>query len=135
MKRTSRVIFNDWDENEINLTPMLDVVFIMLIFFVVTATFIRETGLQADRSAEPLMSQPVSEAILIKIDAADQPSVAGRAVDRRSMRAHIERLHAENPDWPVVIEPHPASTTEMLVAALDAAQMSRIANISIADAE
>jgi biopolymer transport protein ExbD len=135
MGKNMRVSSDDRDENEIDLTPMLDVVFIMLIFFIVTATFIRETGLEANRSAEPLMVQPISEAILITIDADDKLSIAGQAVDPRSMRAHIERLHAENSDWPVVIDPNPASTTKMLVAAMDAARASDIPNISIAGSD
>lgn len=135
MRKAMRVSSDDRDDNEISLTPMLDVVFIMLIFFVVTATFIRETGLEADRSTESLKNQPASEAILITIDAGDKLRIADRTVDPRAMRAHIERLHAENPDWPVVINPDRGSTAKMLVAAMDAARMSDIVNISIAGAE
>ena len=114
------------DESEVNLTPMLDVVFIMLIFFIVTATFIRETGLVANRSANVHALQPESEAILIVIDDRDEVWVDGKLVDPRAVRAHIQSLHAANPDWPVVIEPRPSSTTRMLVAAMDAATLDAI---------
>ena len=135
MRKVAHIASDDRDENEINLTPMLDVVFIMLIFFIVTATFIRETGLEANRAAEPLEVRPESEAILITIDSSDEIWVDGLNVDPRSMRAHIERLHMANPDWPVVIEPLPASTTKMLVAALDAARKSNVMSVSIAGGE
>jgi biopolymer transport protein ExbD len=85
------------DENEINLTPMLDVVFIMLIFFIVTATFIREIGLDVNR---PDQDQPqvIQErgAILVIIDENDAIWIDGRTVDPRAVRANIERMHAEN---------------------------------------
>jgi biopolymer transport protein ExbD len=132
MKRFKTQVADNRDDNEINLTPMLDVVFIMLIFFIVTASFIRESGLDVNRSDAPPQVQPETKAILITIDDDDQIRIEGHAVDRRAVRAHIVRLHAENPDYPVVIEPGKSSTTRMLVAVLDAARAGKIDNISIA---
>jgi biopolymer transport protein ExbD len=119
-------------EDEINLTPLLDVVFIMLIFFIVTATFFRETGLDANHSEAARSQESASEAMLITIDANDDIWVEGRIVDRRAVRAHMVRLHAANPEWPIVVEPNKLSTTKMLVAVLDAARASRIENVTIA---
>jgi biopolymer transport protein ExbD len=122
------------DENEINLTPMLDVVFIMLIFFIVTASFIRETGIDANR---PDQDQPQvvqeSGAILVIIDNQDQIWVDNQVVDRSAVRAHIERMHAENPDRPVVIQIGPNSTTNTLVGVMDASRSAGVYNISLAE--
>jgi len=131
MTRLNAATLDDQDD-QINLTPLLDVVFIILIFFIVTASFIRESGLEVNRSDDTLALQPTAEAILVSIDANDDIWIEGQVVDRRAVRAHIVRLHSVNPDWPVVIEPQNASTTELLVAVLDAAKASGIENISIA---
>ncbi len=121
------------DENEINLTPMLDVVFIMLIFFIVTATFIRETGIDVNR---PEQDQPqvVQEdgAILVIIDSTDDIWIDNRIVDARAVRANVERLHAEDPERPLVIQAAMASSAETLVGIMDAARQASVFNISIA---
>ncbi len=121
------------DEAEINLTPMLDVVFIMLIFFIVTASFIRETGLDVNR---PEQDQPqvVQEegAILVIIDSTDDIWIDRRIIDPRAVRANVERLHAEDPDRPVVIQAANASSAQMLVTIMDAARQANVFNISIA---
>ena len=124
------------EESEINLTPMLDVVFIMLIFFIVTATFIRETGLDVTRP-EQSQAQVVEEegAILIIVDSTDDIWIDGRVVDPRAVRANIERLHAEDPDRPVVIQTSNTSTAETLVTVMNASREADVYNISIASAE
>ena len=132
MRKFNRPGPDDRDQNEINLTPMLDVVFIMLIFFIVTATFLRESGLPAYRSNEAREEVPESEAILITIDAGDEIRVDGQLVDARAVRAHLERLHAANPEWPLIIEPKGGSTARMLVAAIDAARLTEIDDVTIA---
>ena len=121
------------DEAEINLTPMLDVVFIMLIFFIVTATFIRETGLDVNRPDQD-QAQVVQEegAILVIIDSTDDIWIDRRVVDPRAVRANVERLHAEDPDRPVVIQAANASSAQMLVTIMDAARQANVFNISIA---
>jgi biopolymer transport protein ExbD len=126
-------IKSEQDENEINLTPMLDVVFIMLIFFIVTATFIRETGLEVNRP-EDNQAQVVEEdgAILVIIDSTDDIWIDNRIVDGRAVRANVERLHAEDPERPVVIQTANASSAETLVTVMDAARQASITNISIA---
>jgi biopolymer transport protein ExbD len=126
-------IKTEQDEAEINLTPMLDVVFIMLIFFIVTATFIRETGLDVNRPDQD-QAQVVQEegAILVIIDATDDIWIDRRIVDPRAVRANVERLHAEDPDRPVVIQAADASSAETLVTVMDAARQANVFNISIA---
>ncbi len=126
-------IKTEQDEAEINLTPMLDVVFIMLIFFIVTAMFIRETGLDVNRPDQD-QAQVVQEegAILIIIDSTDDIWIDRRVIDPRAVRANIERLHAEDPERPVVIQAANASSANTLVTIMDAARQANVFNISIA---
>ncbi|MDH3350998.1 MAG: biopolymer transporter ExbD [Gammaproteobacteria bacterium] len=122
------------EENEINLTPMLDVVFIMLIFFIVTASFIKEAGLDVNRPDAPVTETKPEEAnILVAISATDEIWIDRRLIDPRAVRANIERLHAENPKGSVVIQANKKSTNKMLVTVMDAARQAGVYNISIAD--
>ena len=122
------------EDNEINLTPMLDVVFIMLIFFIVTASFIKEAGIDVNRPDAPVTeSQPEEANILVVVDANDDIYIDRRHIDPRAVRANIERLHAENPNGSVVIQPHTRSTNKMLVAIMDASREAGVYSISIAD--
>jgi biopolymer transport protein ExbD len=122
----------DEDDNEINLTPMLDVVFIMLIFFIVTASFIKEAGIDVNRPDAPT-SQSVEDAnILIAISANDEIWIDRRLIDPRAVRANIERLHAENPKGSIVIQADKKSTNEMLVVVMDASRAAGVFNVSIA---
>ena len=124
----------DEEENEINLTPMLDVVFIMLIFFIVTASFIKEAGLDVNRPDAPVtQSEPEESNILVMITANDEIWIDRRLIDPRAVRANIERLHAENPDGSVVIQPKRKSTNKALVTVMDAARQAGVYSISLAD--
>ena len=122
------------EDNEINLTPMLDVVFIMLIFFIVTASFVKEAGLDVNRPDAPITeSKPEDANILIAISANDEIYIDRRLIDPRAVRANIERLHAENPNGSVVIQPNKKSTNKMLVTVMDASRLAGVYSISIAD--
>ena len=121
------------EEEEIDLTPMLDVVFIMLIFFIVTATFVKEIGIDV---TSPDKNQNVKDAdkqsIVIKVTSRDRIMIRNRDIDKRAVRANIERLHAESPDAPVVIQPHNESTTEIMIHVMDSARQAGVYNVSIA---
>ena len=122
------------EENEINLTPMLDVVFIMLIFFIVTASFIKEAGIDINRPDAPVTeSQPEDANILVVINANNEILIERRVIDPRAVRANIERLHAENPEGSVVIQANKRSTNKMLVTVMDASRQAGVYNISISD--
>ena len=125
------------DEEEgaqINLTPMLDVVFIMLIFFIVTATFVKEVGLDVNQPEDdkPKTVDPDKRSIVVRITSRDRILIAQRDVDWRSVRANIERMHAENPEAPVIIQPHPESRTEVMVHVMDSARQAGVTNVSLA---
>jgi biopolymer transport protein ExbD len=122
------------EENEINLTPMLDVVFIMLIFFIVTASFIKEAGLDVNRPDSPVtQTKPEDANILVAIDANNDIWIDRRLIDPRAVRANIERLHAENPQGSVVIQAHKQSSNKMLVTVMDASRQAGVYSISLAD--
>ena len=122
------------EENEINLTPMLDVVFIMLIFFIVTASFIKEAGIDVNRPDAPITeTKPEDANILVVITSNNEIWIDRRLIDPRAVRANIERLHAENPKGSVVIQADRKSTNKMLVTVMDASRRAGVYNISIAD--
>lgn len=120
------------EESEINLTPMLDVVFIMLIFFIVTATFIKEAGIQVERPDSVTAVTKDDAAILIAISAADEIWIDREERDPRAVRGVIERMHAENPKGSIVIQADEGSTHEMLVIVLEAAKAAGVSNVAMA---
>jgi len=119
-------------DNEVNLTPMLDVVFIMLIFFIVTASFIKEVGIDVSRPDAPLDPIPSYSNILITIDEKSEIWMGRRLIDPRAVRANIERMYAENPDGSVVIQPDRRSFNKTLVRVMDASRAAGVYEISIA---
>ena len=120
------------EEQEINITPMLDVVFIMLIFFIVTASFVKEAGIDVNKP-EGLTAQAKEKAnILIAIDADGAIWIDRRQVDPRAVRANIERLHSENPQGTVVIQADEDARTGALVQVMDAARLAGVYDVAIA---
>lgn len=120
------------DEAQIDLTPMLDVVFIMLIFFIVTASFIKEAGVEVNRPEASTSNPKDNVNILIAVTGDDQVWMDGRRVDVRAVRANVERLHAENPKGAVVIQADNTSTTETVVKVLDASREAGVMDVSLA---
>ena len=131
MQRTEAIVVAEEDDNEINLTPMLDVVFIMLIFFIVTASFIKETGIDVNRP-EASDPRPKPANILIAITARNEIWIDRRLIDPRAVRANIERLLAEFPDGSVVIQADKQSQNRFLVLVMDSARQAGAYNISLA---
>lgn len=130
MRRNNRAVAED--EAQIDLTPMLDVVFIMLIFFIVTASFIKEAGVEVNRP-EASTSEPVENVnILVAISATNEIWMDNRRIDVRAVRANIERLHAENPKGAVVIQADNESSTATVVAVLDASREAGVYDVSLA---
>ena len=125
---------DDAVDSEIDLTPMLDVVFIMLIFFIVTASFVKESGFDVNRP--PQSNQPPKKDeiknILVSIAADGQLFINRRPVDAGALTANIKRLHAENPKGAVVIQAEDDSANERLITVMDAARKAGVYNVSIA---
>ena len=120
------------DTEEPNITPMLDVVFILLIFFIVTANFIKEPGLEINRPDSETSEITENAAILIAIGAAGEIYMDGRRIDVRQVKANVIRLIAENPQGSVVIQGDVKSTAEKIVAVMDEVREAGVVDISIA---
>lgn len=130
--RNNRGAYGAEDEdNEINLTPMLDVVFIMLIFFIVTASFIKEPGVQVSRPYALMSEKQEDAAILVAIRDNDEIWIDRNEVDPQDVRVAIERLHLENPKGSLVIQADAESTNEMLVVVMEAAKSVGVPNVAI----
>ena len=116
----------------IDLTPMLDVVMIMLIFFIVAGSFVREVAIEVERKpASNQSSSESSENISVQISATDEFWIRGRKVDGRAMRANISRLRAESPKAKVVIRAHNGSTVAGVALVVDAAREAGIYAVSL----
>jgi biopolymer transport protein ExbD len=120
------------EENEINLTPMLDVVFIMLIFFIVTASFIKEAGIDVTRPDATTADKQEDAAILIAISPNNEIWIDRRETDPRGVRVAIEKLHSENPKGSIVIQADEESSNEILIVVMEAAKQVGVANVAIA---
>ncbi|MCG8534935.1 MAG: biopolymer transporter ExbD [Pseudomonadales bacterium] len=123
------------DESNIDMTPMLDIVFIMLIFFVVTASFVKETGIEINRPQASTATPKETANIKIAIDSQDAIWLDKRKVDERSVKAILERMHIENPQGTLIIQADKKSTNDKLVSVMDAARQAGISAISIAAVE
>ena len=113
-------------EEEVNLTPLLDIVFIMLIFFIVTASFVNEKGIDINKPDATNENTPPSDdsnrAIVIEIDGRNIVSIDNRDVDVRAVRANVVRLKAERPKAQVVVRPAANTETEVMVDVMDQAK-------------
>ena len=130
--RKNMLMLEEEEENEVNLTPMLDVVFIMLIFFIVTASFVKEAGIDVNRPNAATAERKEKGNILVAISENNQIWIDRRQVDPRALRANIERMHAENPLGAVVIQADEESKNKLLVLVMDAARLAGVKNVSIA---
>lgn len=122
-------------QSDINLTPMLDVVFIMLIFFLVVASFIKEDGLDLNQSDAALVPPTADENILISIEDDNLIWIGERLIDPRAIRANIKRMVAENPTATVVIQADKRSANKTLVRVMDASRQAGVYEISLAAQE
>ena len=129
MSRKSR---RSEDDAGIDLTPMLDVVFIMLIFFIVTATFVKEAGVDVERPLASTAERQDLANILIAITPEDDVWIDGNRVDERDMSTLIKRLHAENPQGSVVIQADRDSTHKTLKKVMDAVQKAGVGQVAVA---
>ena len=125
----------DEEEAAIDMTPMLDVVFIMLIFFIVTASFVKEAGIDVNRPEAATAVKKDRANILIAISDKGEIWINKRRIDVRAVQANIELLHAENPQGTVVIQADKKATTETLIKVMDASRAAGVYDVSIAAQE
>ena len=132
MARQQRNFSRSDEESDINLTPMLDVVFIMLIFFIVTATFIKQAGIEVMRPEALTAEQKPTVSVLVAIGENGEIWIDKQKVDPTAVRAHIERLHAENPKGGLVVQADRGAKSEKLMAVLAAARAAGLTEVAIA---
>ena len=133
--KTSRFLVTDEEESQVDLTPMLDVVFIMLIFFIVTSTFVKESGVDVTRPNAETAVPTDAASIQIGITANNQIYFDKRLVDKRAVRANIEKGLAESPGAAVIIIADALSNTETLIEVMDQSRLAGAENISVATDE
>ena len=120
------------DENPLDLTPMMDIVFIMLIFFIVTTSFVKETGVDINRPNAETAERDEKGNILIAITENNEIWIDKRRVDLKAVRANVERLKIEYPEGSVIIQADMLSKSGLLVETMDQIRLAGIQNISIA---
>ncbi len=114
------------EEEGINLTPMLDVVFIMLIFFIVTASFIKEAGIEIRRPEAKTAVNKKNANIIVAISANNEIWMDRKKIKPQGVRGQIERMHAENPEGSVIIQADKDSYSETLMTVMDAAREAKV---------
>lgn len=122
-----RIIIDNQDEEaEINMTPMLDVVFIMLIFFIVSTSFVRESGIDVNRPSAASSNTQSKTAVLVAISANNEVWLDRNPIDVRMVRPAIERLKAEQSEISVVVQADEESSTGQLVKLIDQLRLAKV---------
>ena len=124
--------FNSTDESNIDITPMLDIVFIMLIFFIVTTSFVKESGINIYRPSAKTAEKKTQASIMIAINPKGEVWIDRRRVGIQAVRANVEKLRAESPEGSVVIQSDKNATTGVLVQVMDQVRLAGVKKISVA---
>ncbi|MFU8819950.1 MAG: ExbD/TolR family protein [Gammaproteobacteria bacterium] len=120
------------DETEVNITPMLDIVFILLIFFIVTTSFIRETGIDPQRPEAATAAKQERGNILIGVSASGQVWMDKRPVELSAVRQLVEQARNESPESSVVIIADERASTGIVIDLMDQVRLGGVLNISVA---
>ncbi|GIX16597.1 MAG: biopolymer transporter ExbD [Rhodothalassiaceae bacterium] len=123
------------EELEINMTPMLDIVFIMLIFFIVTATFMKEAGVTVEKPEALTGERQDQASIIVAVTDKDEVWVNKQVVDIKALRPLIEKLHAENPKGTVVIEADRDARAGLMIQVADAIQAAGVGTVAVSTEE
>jgi biopolymer transport protein ExbD len=117
---------------ELNIAPLIDMVFILLIFFLVTTSFVKETGIDVHRPTAATAVNKTKSTILIAIDSHDRIFTDHREIDIRAVRANMERALAENPEGAVIVVADEASSTGVAIMVMDGCRLAGAQNVSLA---
>jgi biopolymer transport protein ExbD len=120
------------EDSALDLTPMMDIVFIMLIFFIVTTSFVKETGVDINRPNAETAERDEKGKILVAITQNNEIWIDKRRIDLKAVRANIERLKIEYPEGSVIIQADKESRSGLLVETMDQIRLAGVQNISIA---
>jgi len=135
MKRLGKA--SNEEETDIDITPMLDVVFIMLIFFIVTASFVKESGL--DINKPPASNDPPNpdapKPIVVEISDLNEIRIQNRIVDVRTVKATITRMKAESPESSVVVKVDPKAKTRSIIETIDGIRSANVLQPTISMTE
>ncbi len=131
MRRSASRFSGNDDKEDINLTPMLDVVFIMLIFFIVTATFIKQAGIEVTKPTAETAEKKPTVSVLVAISEKGEIWIDKKRVDESAVRANIERIHAENPKGGMVVQADRGARAEKLLLVLSAARAAGLTDVSV----
>lgn len=131
MRKNYDALINNEDDQNIDMTPMLDIVFIMLIFFIVTTSFIKESGIEVEKPQASSTKQDKKVNIVIGINKVGEIWIDKHPIDIRAVRTTVERLHAETPEGSVIISADKKAETGVLVAVMDQLKLAGIEKISI----
>jgi biopolymer transport protein ExbD len=125
--------FDHEDSTGIDLAPMLDFVLNLLIFFIITAVFVKEVGMNVSRhggGASGPATGKETGSISVVVKQSGEVLVDSREVDVRAVRANVERLHAQKPDWGVMVTAEQNAETGLLVAVIDQVRQGGVENVS-----
>ena len=120
------------EDSELDMTPMMDIVFIMLIFFIVTTSFSKESGIEINRPSAQTAERQQQGNILVAISASNKIWIDKREIDVRAVRANLERLHAENPEGAIIVQADKDSKNGILIQVIDQIRLAGINNVSLA---
>lgn len=116
----------------VNLTPLIDMVFILLIFFLVTASFTKESGIDVDRPTAQTAVREEQGSMIIGVSKDGEIWIDSQKIDMRAVRAHVEHLHAQNPEGTVIILADQNARTGTTIEVLDQVRLAGVSNVSIA---
>ncbi len=117
---------------ELNMAPLIDMVFILLIFFLVNTSFVKESGIEVNRPSAATAMIQEKTAIIISIDRENRIFMEGREIDVRAVRANIERALAENPEGGIVVVSDKLSNAGVVISVMDGCRLAGAQNISLA---
>lgn len=129
-KRVDSLLVED-EEQGIDMTPMLDIVFIMLIFFIVTTSFVKQSGIEVEKPQASSAKRDKQVNIIIAITKNGKIWIDKHPVDIRALRSTIEQLHADRPEGSLIINADQHSQNGVLVQVMDQAKLAGIEKISI----
>lgn len=117
---------------ELNIAPLIDMVFILLIFFLVNTSFVKEAGIDVNRPSATTAQLQEKTAIMVAIDKENRIFMENREIDVRAVRANIERALSENPEGGVVVISDKLSKAGVVISVMDGCRMAGAQNISLA---
>ena len=130
MARRNTIQQSEGDE-DVNVTPLLDIVFIMLIFFIVTSTFVKEPGINPERPEAETAQERRLASIIVAISDEDEIWINKERVELEEVRAQVEQLRRENPRGTAVVQADAKSKTRLLVEVVNQIRATGISDVAV----